>query len=209
VRSITRPTAKATRQSDVEARVLSATQELLEGGTRFTEMSVRTIAEAAGVARSSFYVHFADKTRLLQRHAAALGESAFGLLGDWDPAAPDALEDLCSTMSAILAFYRDHAALLGAVLEVAAYDEEMRQFWDEQLQVFVDRAESALRQEQGAGRTPQSVNVEVASRIFIYGGMQAITRQVLSGDPQHDAAVARELSASQWFGSYRRPTREA
>jgi AcrR family transcriptional regulator len=207
--SITRSPVRATTQSEVEKRLLAATQKLLGDGARFTELSVGALAEAAGVARSSFYAHFSDKTQLLRRCAAELGESAFGLLVDWDPSADTALDDLTTALSAVLTFYREHAPLLGAVLEVASYDEQTRQFWDAQLDVFVDRAGTALRQEQEAGRAPRSVDVDISSRIFIHGGMHAITQQVLTGSAEHDAAVARELSERQWFGSFRRPPREA
>jgi AcrR family transcriptional regulator len=196
--SVTRSSAKTPSPSTVETRVIAATQELLAGG-----------AQAAGVARSSFYTRFPDKTQLLRRCAEDLGTSSFGLLADWDPSSGSALQDLSAMMRAVLASYRDRAPLLRAVVEVAAYDADTRRFWDGQLEVFVRRAQELLRQEQqAAGRTPQNVDVEVASRMFVHGGMQAITQQVLSGAPEHDASVAEELSAQQWFGSFRRPATE-
>jgi AcrR family transcriptional regulator len=206
--SVTRSSAKAPSPSTVETRVIAATQELLAGGALFTELSVGAIAQAAGVARSSFYTRFPDKTQLLRRCAEDLGTSSFGLLADWDPSSGSALQDLSAMMRAVLASYRDRAPLLRAVVEVAAYDADTRRFWDGQLEVFVRRAQELLRQEQQAGRTPQNVDVEVASRMFVHGGMQAITQQVLSGAPEHDASVAEELSAQQWFGSFRRPATE-
>jgi AcrR family transcriptional regulator len=204
--SVTRSAPKTPSPSSVESRLISATQDLLAGGALFTELSVGAIVEAAGVARSSFYAHFPDKTQLLRRLAADLGDSSFGLLADWDPSAASALQDLSAMMRQVLAHYRDRAPLLRAVVEVAAYDADTRRFWDDQLEVFVRHAQLLLHREQQAGRTPQSVDVEVASRMFVHGGMQAITQQVLSGAPAHDSAVAEELSAQQWFGSFRRPS---
>lgn len=207
--SVTRSAPKApspSSPSSVESRLISATQDLLAGGALFTELSVGAIVGAAGVARSSFYAHFPDKTQLLRRLAADLGDSSFGLLADWDPSSASALQDLSAMMRQVLAHYRDRAPLLRAVAEVAAYDADTRRFWDGQLEAFVRHAQLLLHQEQQAGRTPQSVNVEVASRMFVHGGMQAITQQVLTGTPAHDSAVAEELSAQQWFGSFRRPS---
>jgi AcrR family transcriptional regulator len=203
--SITRPSMRAVSRSEIEPRLVAAVQELMSAGARFTELSVGAISEAAGVARSSFYAHFSDKTELLRRCAAELGDSAFGLLSDWDPSTPDALDDLRSAMTAVVAFHRSRAPLLGAVLEVVAYDERTRRFWDAQFEVFVGHATSALRHEQEAGRAPRRVDADISSRIFIHSGMHAITQQVLGGSEEHDAAVANELAERQWFGSIRRP----
>jgi acyl carrier protein phosphodiesterase len=38
----------------------------------------------------------------------------------------------------------------------------------------------------------------------VHGGIRVITQQALSGLPDRDARVARELAANQWFGAYRR-----
>ncbi|MEU6204148.1 helix-turn-helix domain-containing protein, partial [Micromonospora musae] len=60
--SITRRrSAAADRRLPVEAQILAATERLLGEGESFTELGVQRIAREAGVARSTFYMHFADK----------------------------------------------------------------------------------------------------------------------------------------------------
>ncbi|MEU6203817.1 helix-turn-helix domain-containing protein, partial [Micromonospora musae] len=49
------------RRLSVEAQILAATERLLAEGESFTELGVQRIAREAGVARSTFYMHFADK----------------------------------------------------------------------------------------------------------------------------------------------------
>jgi hypothetical protein len=44
----------------------------------------------------------------------------------------------------------------------------------------------------------------IASRVQVWGGEQAVARQVATGDPRDDARFAREAAYSQWFGLYRR-----
>ena len=51
--------------AEVELRILEATERLLRDGASFTHLSLREISQAAGIARSTFYVHFADKSDLL------------------------------------------------------------------------------------------------------------------------------------------------
>jgi AcrR family transcriptional regulator len=206
VPSITRPaTKRAQNRAEIEDRILAATEALLAGGASFTELGIGRISAEAGVARSTFYLYFADKTRLLLRLAQDLGESSFDLLAGWSPAEATAHAALTRSMYSVLVFYREHAHVLRAVLEVAPYDDAVRDFWNERLEAFVVRAEEWIVEEQAAGRTPNGVNAAVASRVFILGGMQTIAHQVISGAADDDEAVAEELSALQWYGSFRRP----
>lgn len=185
---------------------MAATGRLLAGGASFTELGIGKISTESGVARSTFYLYFADKTQLLLRLARDLGASSFDLLEGWRPDSESGQDDLTQAMHSVLSFYRKHSHVLRAVLEVAPYDMTIRDFWNERLETFVARAESWLVAEQAAGRTPSRVNADVASRVFILGGMQTIAHQVISGDPGDDLAVAEELSALQWYGSFRRPS---
>jgi AcrR family transcriptional regulator len=206
VPSITRPASKrAQNRAEIEDRILAATKRSLATGASFTELGIGRLSSEAGVARSTFYLYFADKTQLLLRLARDLGESSFDLLGDWNPADASGHGALTRSMHSVLTFYREHSHVLRAVLEVAPYDRAVREFWDGRLEAFVSRAEGWLLAEQAAGRTPKRLNAAVASRVFILGGMQTIAHQVISGDARDDEAVAEELSALQWYGSFRRP----
>ena len=139
----------------VEARVLAATERLLEEGDRFTELGVQRIAAEAGVARSTFYSHFRDKTELLMRLAGTMRESSFDRTHEWDPGDPgDPLARLTEVFADVIRIYRTYAPVLAAVSEVAAYDEAVREYWAAGLERFVARTEDALRVEQQAGRTP-------------------------------------------------------
>ncbi|GIF73736.1 TetR/AcrR family transcriptional regulator [Asanoa siamensis] len=204
--SITRrPAADPSRRAAVEADVLAATERLLAGGARFTELGVQRIAAEAGVARSTFYLYFRDKTELLLRLAATLGDLAYGMVGTWSPAAPDALDRLAATLLEVVRFYRDRRHVLAAVLEVAGYDRVINEFWEAQLGLFVARAEELLLAEQQAGRAPADLHAATASRVMIWGGMRVIADQVANRPAEEDAAAARELAANEWWGAFRRP----
>ena len=49
-----RPSTGAARRDAVEAQVLTAVEELLGAGESYVELSVASIADRAGVARSTF-----------------------------------------------------------------------------------------------------------------------------------------------------------
>ncbi|MET8039501.1 helix-turn-helix domain-containing protein [Micromonospora sp. NPDC005215] len=192
----------------VEARVLAATERLLQQGARFTDLGVQRIAAEAGVARSTFYTHFRDKSELLMRLAGTMRESSFGRTGDWNPSGPgDPLAVLTEVFADIIRIYRTYAPVLAAISEVAAYDEVVREYWAAGLEQFVTRTVKALRAEQQAGRTPASLDVETASRLIVHGGDRFLADHVstTTADPATDAAAARELAATWWYGVYRRP----
>ncbi|GGO04833.1 TetR/AcrR family transcriptional regulator [Micromonospora parathelypteridis] len=192
----------------VEARVLAATERLLQEGVRFTDLGVQRIAAEAGVARSTFYTHFRDKSELLMRLAGTMRESSFDRTGGWDPGGPgDQLAVLTEVFSDVIRIYRTYAPVLAAISEVAAYDEVVREYWTAGLERFVARTVQVLRVEQQAGRTPTSLDAETASRLIVYGGDRFLADHVstTSADPETDAAAARELAATWWYGAYRRP----
>lgn len=202
--SITRrATAGAQRRAVAEAKILTATERLLAGGASFTELGVQRLAAEAGIARSTFYLHFRDKTELLLRLIDTLADGAFDLIVAASPA--DGAEGIAAAMVQCVRYYRERRHLLAAVLEVSAYDADAREFWDRQLQRFTDKAELWLRREQEAGRTAPDLDAATAARVFVLGGFQAMASQVLVGPEDQDEIVAREIALIEWHGGYRRP----
>jgi AcrR family transcriptional regulator len=194
------------RRSVVEGQILAATEQLLRDGSSFTDLGVQRIAAAAGVSRSSFYVCFRDKTDLLIRLAGTLKQQVLDVAQDWHPAGPGGGPDgLAAVFRAIIAFYRRHADLLGAITEVAAYDPAVAGFWNSELDRFTDRTAELIRAEQDAGRTAADIDPVIAARVMTWDGNQVIARHVASGEESLDAAVARELALIRWHGVYRRP----
>jgi AcrR family transcriptional regulator len=171
----------------------------------FTELGVQRIAAEAGIARSTFYLHFRDKTELLVRLAGSLKEGLFDLGEGWRPSGsrggPDGLAALYERM---IRYYRDHGAVLAAITETAGYDPEVREFWTEEIGRFAERAVARLTEEQEAGRLAPDVDPVLAGWTLAVGGAAVISRHVAAGDPDRDTAIAHELGVSQWYGVYRR-----
>jgi AcrR family transcriptional regulator len=197
------------RRSVVEAQILAATEQLLREGENFTDLGVQRIAAAAGVARSSFYVSFRDKTELLIRLAGSLKQQIFDLAKDWRPTGPDGgLDGLTAVYLAMIAFYHQQAQLLAAITEVAAYDSTVADFWTGQLDRFTDLTAQLLREEQAAGRTAADFDPVIVAQILTWDGDRVIARHVANADTANgtrDAAVAREIALIRWHGAYRRP----
>ncbi|MEV6842967.1 TetR/AcrR family transcriptional regulator [Actinoplanes sp. NPDC051411] len=202
--SVTRRSSSgATRRAAVEAKILESTERLLAGGARFTELGVQRLAAEAGVARSTFYLHFRDKTELLLRLIDTLADGAFELISTAPPV--EGMAGMVEAMVRDLSYYRERRHLLAAVLEVVAYDEVAREYWDGQLQRFIEQAETWLRADQQAGRTASDLDPATAARVFVWGGFQVLAHQVLTGPPDQDETVAREIAKLEWYGAFRRP----
>lgn len=151
--SITRPTRQTRRRADSEAAVLAATERLLQGGATFTELGVQRIAAEAGVARSTFYLCFRDKTDLLIRLTAHMKEELFRIGGDWRPTGPDGgPAGLAAIYVEQLRYYRERGPLLAAIAEVAAYDAEMREARAREIDRFTRHMTRLIEEEQQAGR---------------------------------------------------------
>jgi AcrR family transcriptional regulator len=201
--SITRRHQGADHRAAVEAQVLAATERLLAGGANFTELGVKQIADEAGIARSTFYVHFRDKTDLLLRLAADTKRQAFEVGEDWRPAA-GGLPALIEGFEAVIAVYRDRAAVVAAVHETAGYDPVVRDFWDSEIERFAERMRTILVEEQRAGRVAAGLDPDTAARVMAWSGERVIARHVAVRDPADDAALARELAMQRWYGVYAR-----
>ncbi|MEU4407445.1 TetR/AcrR family transcriptional regulator [Streptosporangium sp. NPDC023963] len=202
--SITRRrTASVGRPTSAEAEILAATQRLLINGANFTELGVQQISTEAGVARSTFYSHFRDKIDLLMRLATELMASSFDLTSAWDPS--DGVERLADAFLRVVEVYRRHAAVRQAIAEVATYDATVRDFWGKEVKQFTDWTIAVLRAEQDAGRVPAGLDPVSATRVIVMGGERAIVDHVTAGDPGGDAAFAREMALTWWYGVFRRP----
>jgi AcrR family transcriptional regulator len=206
--SITRrPSSEQQRQTTTESQVAAAVERLLAGGAGFTELGVRQILDEAGIARSTFYAHYRDKTDLLLRVAGGLKQKMFDTVlayhvGDHEE---EGVEGLADSMLEIIKYYREHAPLLRAVNEVAGYDSVVRDYWNAEIQRWVDACVETLTAEKEAGRAPADLDVVTASELIIRGGDRQVFHHVAADDGTRDVQVARELALIQWYGVFRRP----
>jgi AcrR family transcriptional regulator len=205
--SITRSRApRSKRREESETALMAATERLLDAGESITQLGVQRIADEAGVARSTFYLCFRDKADLLLRLAGSMKDDLFELSRHWTPTGEDGGPDgLAAVFEAQYRFYRERAALHAAIAEAAVYDPIVGAAMGKQVDRFVRRITSLLREEQRAGRLTDEVDAPIAGKALAWGGEQITARQVGTGDPKNDAAVAREVALTQWYGTYRRP----
>jgi AcrR family transcriptional regulator len=193
------------RRAETESAVLNSVERLLTKGERFTELGVARIAAEAGIARSTFYLCFRDKTDVLVLLTANIKEELFARATIWHPTGPGGgPEGLAAVFEDQLAYYRERAPLLAAIDEVSAYDPVLRQARAREVERFAEHTAALIEHEQREGRLSWAVDAAVAGRVQAWSGEHAVALQVSKGDPRDDAKFARERALSYWFGTYRR-----
>ncbi|MSW84976.1 MAG: TetR family transcriptional regulator [Actinobacteria bacterium] len=139
------------KRAAAQAAVLRATEELLAEGAAFSDLAVERIAGRAGISRTAFYFHFADKRDLLRAltgevNALVHEQAARWLEGDGDPQA-----QLRSALRGTRDLFREHAVLVRAIVEVAAYDDAIAQLWRETVGQLAAAAERRIELERQRG----------------------------------------------------------
>src|SRR5258707_14883032 len=87
--SITRRSAPASSRASAEEGIVATAERLLAEGTSFTDLGLQRIAAEAGVARSTLYGHFPDKSHLLTRLASKMVDASFATVVPWTPDGPE------------------------------------------------------------------------------------------------------------------------
>jgi AcrR family transcriptional regulator len=152
------------RRPEVLATMLKAVEQILGGGVTYTQMSVGILVKAAGISRTTFYLYFQDKSDLLlaltDEVIAALEESAQGW---WEFPPEGTKADLRDALRPEYDVYRQHWAVMAAVVEAAAYDGHVRDRFDELVRVSTARMADRIRAGQHEGTVRASLDTELTA----------------------------------------------
>lgn len=194
--SVTRRSATGReRREAVDQKVFDAVERLLGQGESYTALGVGRIADAAEIARSTFYVHFPDKTDLLLRLGTSATDEVFGPLNGWvRDGAPDCPR-LEQTMLDMLRRFREHRMTLIAINEVAAYDREVAAYWRGRVEGFARRLAERLR-----GDHPDVDQDWATTATWMAWGVERTVAMHVATDAEgaDDARVATGIARALW-----------
>lgn len=197
-----KPSTGAERRDAVEQRVFDAVEQLLDDGATYPELSVATIADASGMARSTFYVHFSDKTELLIRLATAASADIVAEGERWLAAdAPESAADpanITATMARIIAVYRRHQAIFEAVQAAAGYDPLVAAFWRRHIAVLFVSGSRNLERGQQLGVIDPTIHVEPLARMAAWSIERTISMHVADRPETEDAVLAETMGRALW-----------
>lgn len=191
------------RREEIDERVLDATTDLLSEGEGFTQLSVERIAGAADVSRSTFYVHFSDKTDLLVRLAErAMGDIFAGANEWWMGDQSGGRAALTEVLLKLVRIWRRHETVLRAVTEVAAYDDTVAEFWRRRINSYMERAAGRLDEDRRQGRVAEDLDPRAMAFVTGWAVERTISEHTRIHGAQADRAFARALGRAIWLATY-------
>jgi len=199
VPSVTRRRPDSQRSAPASARLIEATERLLSTGTPYIGLSVEQLCSEAGVARSTFYVHFRDKGELVIRVAERmLGQLTEAAEAWWVPGATR--EELLAATRRLVDIYAAHRSVMLALAETAVYDPELRAIQE----AMVDRQAEPLAELIESGKRDGSVrDVPTRETVVALTGMIRIACERLSGgDEAALERLAEAITSIAWHALY-------
>jgi TetR/AcrR family transcriptional regulator, ethionamide resistance regulator len=191
------------RREEIDDRVLDTTAELLADGEGYTQLSVERIAGAADVSRSTFYVHFSDKTDLLIRLAErAMGDIFVGANEWWMGDQSGGQDALREVLLKLVRIWRRHGAVLRAVTEVAGYDETVADFWRRRINSYMERAAGRLEEDRRRGVLSADLDPRATAFVTGWAVERTISEHVRTHGPPADRAFAQALARAIWLATY-------
>jgi TetR/AcrR family transcriptional regulator, ethionamide resistance regulator len=197
--SVTRRAARSSEHREaIVDQVAQAVERLLADGHGYTTLGVQRIAEEAGIARSTFYLYFPDKTALLMRIAESATEDLFAAAGGWVANGFTDKHALEQTLLGVIAQQREHAALLAAVMEVAGYDEQVAEFWRERVGGFAELLAGRIADGQRARTIAAALDPDTTAAWIAWGTERLVAQHVATHPRDQDERLAAGLAAAIW-----------
>jgi TetR/AcrR family transcriptional regulator, ethionamide resistance regulator len=185
------PTAK---RAAVQAAVLQATEALLEEGVSYADLNIERIATRAGISRTAFYFYFRDKRELLLRLTEDVVDELYRQGDIWFSGGGEPAAELGEALSNIAALYRENGAVLRAIVQAAATDDEVAVFWHAILDRFVVATTTRIEQLQGSGRSAVREDARAAAFVLCWMIERAFNQQLVLGQPLDEQALVDALT---------------
>lgn len=195
--------SRARRREELRDRLLDVAEAAVDAGESLTHLQLGTLCSAAGVARSTFYLHFADRGEL---HAAWLDDIAGRLESvgaEWWRLDADAGRDeVHAALTSLVQTYRPHAALMRELYAASASDPELRR----QVDTVTARNIQGLRKHIAAGQAggwiaPELPASETAGWLMCMAARGQHTLVAGASDREVDALI-QSLTDIVWLGLY-------
>lgn len=196
-------TTRQQRREQIEGRLLEATERLMRDGASFTELSVDRLAGEAGISRATFYIYFEDKGQLLRQMARQVfGELEAAAAHWWQAVSRHDPQDLRTAMTLIIAGYRRHQVVIGALNEMAAYDPQVAATYREILVGISASLTRVIRDGQADGSIRPDLPPDATASALTWM-VERACHQNLPYQPQsRDDELATALTQITWSALY-------
>ena len=203
--SVTRKTTvdRGKRRDQVEAKLLAAIERMLAEGESFTEISVERLVREADIARSTFYVYFNDKGHLLEKLTEdVIADFLQAASSWWDLPSGASREQVRAGIQAIADAYRPHALLIGAVVDTASYDADVREAYNEMLNRAIAEVARHIREGQEAGSVRADLDPETTAGWLTWMAERGLLQMVRVADAEQLPTLIDSWTAVYWNTLY-------
>ncbi|MDT5058214.1 MAG: hypothetical protein QOF66_6580 [Mycobacterium sp.] len=189
--------SRGDRQRDA---IVSAVRELLKERS-FADLSVSTISERAGVARSGFYFYFDSKYAVLAVILADAGELLDKLTHDFAPREPgEALEAFAKRMvGSAAAVYANNDPVMSACAVARNTDAQIREMMDDFADGIIDKIVTLVEQDTDA--RPISKDLPALVRTLAATTTMTLTHDSSFIGRGEDPARAVEIVERLWLNA--------
>ena len=175
---------------------------LLDEGASYAELNIERIATRAGISRTAFYFYFRDKRELLLRLTEEVTQRLYAegdiwFSGDGEPAA-----ELGRALANIGALYREHGAVLRAIVQAAATDDEIAVSWHRIVDRFVDATRRRIEDLQRDGLAAVREDARATAFALCWMIERAFNQQLVLGQPLREDALVDALTGIFVRGVY-------
>ncbi|PQM45172.1 HTH-type transcriptional regulator EthR [Mycobacterium talmoniae] len=137
--------------SEFQRRLADAIERLVDEGASYAQLSVERLVGEAGIARSTFYKYFGDKSGLLSSLVGAVQDDFLHAADAWlELTAGAAKSDYEAAFAAIFDAYRSHRVVMRCIVEQANQDPVIRDHFTGMMAAFVAAIEEHIRLGQEA-----------------------------------------------------------
>lgn len=165
----------------MRSRLRAALVELADECT-FNELRVERIAAEAGLSRSAFYFYYRDGRDLLMDVMKELAKVLYEQSDRWYEGTGDPRELTREALAGTTEIWAGNVGLLSMMLEVAAYDEEVRSLWDDLVARFFSGATERARADQRAGLVPADLDAQRHAEILVLATERYLQTMLRQGD---------------------------
>jgi len=157
------------RRAEILDRLLPVVRRELARGVTFSDISIETLTRESGVARSTFYSHFADKAELLRACADGVAAETEASAERWFRLGDAlSLSELREALGDAVRRYVRDAPLMAAVYDGARSDAGLRQLVTGIVGGLADRLADHIAEEQRLGRVDQSLHPRETAAVITW-----------------------------------------
>jgi AcrR family transcriptional regulator len=189
-----RGTGRTVRGRQSRQQLIDASRVVFERDG-FLRARIADICDEAGMSHGSFYTYFVSKEEIFQELVDSIELDLLRVEPVGEAAAP--IDRIRSANRHYLETYRENAAILRVIQQVATFDEEVRQTRIKHQDALAHAIERRTREYQEQGLADDQINAWFAANAL--GGMVAfVSDQIVSRDVPVDIDFVVEQLTRLW-----------